>query len=155
MTVTQRCRASGLRRVRVSTTVAVVASALLGLGGCADGSAEAEADEPYAIESIDGDGTRIRIEHEAVEQLGISTTVLGAPANGLDALPYTALLYGPDGATYVYTSPEDDTFDRHSVTVDHVEGGTAYVSEGPAEGTPVVTQGGAELTGMEFGLEDE
>lgn len=150
--ITARCRPSGLRRVLTTVTVA---SALLGLGGCADGASEEAADEPYAIESTDGDGTRIRLEHEAVEQLGISTTLLAAPANGLDMLPYAALLYGPDGATYVYTSPADDTFDRHSVTVDHVEGGTVYLSEGPAEGTPVVTQGGAELTGMEFGLEDE
>lgn len=154
--ITLRGHADGVRRR--SATLVVAAGALLGLAvltGCADGAEEEEADEPYDIESIDEDGTRIRLEHEAVEQLGISTTVLALPVGGLGVLPYAALLYGPDGATYVYTSAEDDTYDRYSVTVHHVEGDEVYLSEGPAQGTSVVTQGGAELTGMEFGLEDE
>lgn len=144
-------------RLRAALCAGGVLAAAALLSGCTGSAAAEEAQEPYELSTTDdGEGTRIHLEHDAVEQLGISTTVLAAGAvRGLQILPYAALLYGPDGATYVYTSPADDTFDRFPVTVHHVEGSTVYLSEGPAEGTPVVTQGGAELTGMEFGLEDE
>jgi hypothetical protein len=60
------------------------------------------------------------------------------------------VIYGAHGESWVYTSPEALTFVRHPVTVDYVEGDTAYLSDGPAGGTEVATVGVPELYGAEF-----
>jgi hypothetical protein len=132
---------------------ALVLSALAACGP-QHGEAEEEA-EPVAIETVPGtELTRLVVEPEAVEALGITTADV-ADAAGTRELPSAALLYGPDGSPFVYVRSDEDTFDRRPVTVDHVDGDRAVLREGPDAGTPVVTQGAAELVGMEFGLEDE
>jgi hypothetical protein len=67
-------------------------------------------------------------------------------------VPFTALLYGVHGETWVYTNPEPLTFVRAPVTVDYIEDGQAFLSEGPSVGTEVVTVGGSLLYGAETGV---
>lgn len=67
-------------------------------------------------------------------------------------VPYSALLYDPNGNTWVYKLSEPLTFVRHQVGVDHIEGDMAVLSDGPATGTSVVTVGAAELYGAELGI---
>jgi hypothetical protein len=87
--------------------------------------------------------------------LGIRTEpVTAASTPGLQLVPLAAVLYGPDGTTFVYTHIGDG-YQRHELTVDHIDGSWAVVVNGPGVGTPVVTQAAAELAGMQFGLEDE
>lgn len=64
-------------------------------------------------------------------------------------VPYSAVLYDPQGKTWVYTSPEPLTFVRQPIVVDFIEGDRAVLKEGPAVGTEVVTAGAAELFGVE------
>ncbi len=67
-------------------------------------------------------------------------------------VPYSAVLYDAKGATFVYTNPEGRAYVRHPVTVDRIDGPTALLSAGPPVGTWVVTIGGSELLGIEFGV---
>ena len=142
------------RRRRVLAALPIVLVVVAGCGA-SEGAAEDE-EEPYTLESQDDGASRLTVEAEAVDWLGIKSEPTRASASGLDLdVPTAALLYAPDGSTFVYIQAEEHTYDRHAVTVDHIGGQWTTVHDGPEPGTPVVTQGGAELTGMEFGLEDE
>lgn len=70
------------------------------------------------------------------------------------SVPYQAVLYDNEGATWVYTSPEALVFVRAPVKVDYVEGDLAILGEGPPPGTRVVTVGVTELYGAEFGVDE-
>lgn len=115
--------------------------------------------EPFTAVPIAGSKlVQLRLEPAAVQTLGIRTATVGVVPGSTGptlSFPSAALMYGPDGASFVYVSPAANTYARHAVTVDHVDGDDAVVREGPEQGTTVVTQGAAELMGMEFGLEDE
>ena len=67
-------------------------------------------------------------------------------------IPYAALLYDANGATWTYTSPEARVFERAPVTVDFIKGDRVVLTEGPSAGTKVVTVGAQELLGAEFGV---
>ena len=77
------------------------------------------------------------------------------PASGAAsiAIPYAAVLYDPDGATFTYTSPEPLVFVRQDITIDRIDGDLAYLTEGPPSGTAVVVVGAAELFGTELGVD--
>ena len=67
-------------------------------------------------------------------------------------IPYSAVLYDARGRSWVYTNPEPLVFVRHPIRIDTIEGDNVLLTEGPAAGTAVVTVGGAELFGTEFGV---
>ncbi len=90
---------------------------------------------------------------EAAKRLDIQTAaVREEQVNGTQrrVIPYAAVLYDTQGDTWVYTSPEPLTFVRHPITVDHIDGDKAVLSDGPPSGTAVVTVGAAELYGSEI-----
>ena len=66
-------------------------------------------------------------------------------------VPYAAILYDINGGTWVYENSEPHVFTRRRVAVESISGDAACLSEGPAPGTAVVTDGAAELFGTEFG----
>jgi len=70
-------------------------------------------------------------------------------------VPYDAVVYGPNGETWVFVSTEPLTFFRYPVNIEYIEGDLAVLSEGPAAGTEVVTVGAAELFGSELEFEEE
>jgi hypothetical protein len=67
-------------------------------------------------------------------------------------MPYAALLYLPDGTTITYTNPDGHSYVREQVTVESIRDDQAVLTAGPPAGTKVVTTGGAELWGAEFGI---
>ena len=108
--------------------------------------------KPYKLEEVSGsDFKKVKLTERAVERLGLQVV----PA-GENTVPYAAIVYGNHGEEWVYTNPEPTLFIREEVKVDYIkgtlEGGTAYLLEGPAAGTLVVTAGAAELWGTEFGV---
>jgi len=140
--------------------VAALVVAGLGLSGCAEASeAETARHEPAKVESIAGSElSRLTLEERAVQRLGIATAqvqnmaaVPGKPQQTV--VPYSAVLYDPTGATWVYTNPESRVFVREAITVDAIRGDRALLSKGPAAGTAVVTVGAAELFGAELGVD--
>jgi hypothetical protein len=65
------------------------------------------------------------------------------------AVPYSAIIYDRNGQTWVFTNPEPNVFVRARIDVDFIDGRRAYLKEGPALDTKVVTAGAAELMGVE------
>ena len=70
-------------------------------------------------------------------------------------VPYAAVLYGLNGETWVYTSPEPLVFVRQPITVGDMEGDVGVLLDGPPVGTEVVAAGAAELFGVESGLDED
>jgi multidrug efflux pump subunit AcrA (membrane-fusion protein) len=71
-------------------------------------------------------------------------------------IPAAAILYDIYGGTWVYVqaSKADDgstKFIRNRVLLEWIDGDQAIISQGPAIGSLVVTDGAAELFGTEFG----
>ena len=106
------------------------------------------ANGPAKVEAIEGtEFSRLTLTEKAAQRLDIQVAEVAD-----NTVPYAAVLYGLDGETFVYTNLEPLTYVRAPIVVDHIEGDLAVLVEGPPSGTPVVTVGGAELIGIEFGL---
>jgi hypothetical protein len=148
---------------RWTAIAALVAS--LGLGGCGRAgtpAAAVEDDQPATVESIDGsDVKRLRLTERAAQRVGIQTVAVTAAPRGsaqgaaMTVVPYSAVLYHPDGTTWVFTVPEPLAYVRSKVVVATVTGanGTeALLTDGPPVGTLVVSVGVIELWGTELGV---
>ncbi len=85
-------------------------------------------------------------------QIGVRTEPVRQSGKFL-VLPYDALLYGADGTTFVYTSPEALTFLYEEITLEKIVGEQIYFSKGPAVGTQVVTHAVAQVHGADIQLE--
>jgi hypothetical protein len=109
--------------------------------------------EPATIESIEGTGLyRMTLTDRAAERVGLETTsVAEQQVDGKiqRTIPYSAVIYDADGGTWAYTTDEHLTFVRDEISVERIDGDTAYLSDGPAAGTEVVKVGAAELVGLE------
>jgi hypothetical protein len=129
------------------------------LSGCARNSeAVSEKIEPATVEPMEGTGlNRIVLTAKAVERIGIETgevSDLVVPGSDVPrkVVPYAAVIYNTKGETLVYSQEEPLVFIRHPVTVDRIAGDVAFLFDGPQSGTKVVTVGGSELFGIEFGI---
>ena len=125
----------------------------LALSGCADKSSESEQKGPATLVERGEDKAPqiVLTDKKAAERVGIEFVPIVDEA-GAKVIPYSAVVYDPDGKTWVYTSPKALTFERTSITVASIAGDKATLSAGPATGTEVVTVGGAELLGVEAGI---
>ena len=70
-------------------------------------------------------------------------------------IPYSAVIYDVTGQTWVYTTTDGLSFLRTPVDVDYIEAGQAFLKDGPASGSKVVTSGAEELYGSETEFEEE
>jgi hypothetical protein len=138
----------------------VLLAATLGLGGCdrvtGVAGAGGEAQPPVVVEQVAGsDVARLTLSDRAVERLGITTVPVASVGSASLEVPYSAVVYDPDGAAWVYTNPEPRTYVRAAITIASVEGDRVTLSAGPTPGTPVVTVGAPELVGAEAGISGE
>ena len=67
-------------------------------------------------------------------------------------VPHGALLHDIHGGTWVYVKSGDHVYSRRRVEVQDVVNNLALLTRGPEVNTPVVTNGAAELYGVEFGV---
>jgi hypothetical protein len=120
-------------------------------------SACATVEEPSASETGGSEINKLGqvvLETEAETNLDIQTAPVRKAARGSQlVVPYAAVVYGADGETWTYMSPEPQTFERAPILIDRIDGGKAFLSEGPRPGTQVVTQGAPELLGVEIGID--
>jgi hypothetical protein len=108
------------------------------------------------LQPIPGTGLeRITLTPIAAYRIGIQTAPVARAGAGLERIPYAAVMYSPDGSTYVYSSPSHLTFVRAPIAIARIAGGVAYLRGGPPPGTQVVTVGSDELLGTEEGVQDE
>jgi hypothetical protein len=106
--------------------------------------------EPATVEPIEGSNVaRLTVTASAAERLDLQTAPVEV-RQGRTAIPAGAVLYGPRGREWVYTSPQPLVFVRASISVDRFEGDVAVLSAGPPPGTQVATVAVAELYGIEF-----
>ena len=108
------------------------------------------------LQPIPGTGLeRITLSPIAAYRIGIKTAPVERAAASLERIPYAAVMYSPDGSTYVYSSPSHLTFVRAPIAIARIAGEAAYLRDGPPPGTQVVTVGSDELLGTEEGVQDE
>ena len=137
--------------------IGVVAAAGLGLAGCTTASIALpaiEIESPSHVEPIEGSElSRVTLSERAAQRLGIETTQMSSEeidGTPRQVIPYGAVIYDTKGATWAYTSTEPLTFVRQPITIAAIDGDRVVLSEGPADGTVVVSIGAAELYGTEY-----
>src|SRR5829696_5164476 len=109
---------------------ALLALAALALTGCSESAigGEGEGDAAATIEEVEGrDLVRVTLAPGAAERLGVEMGVVRQVPDGGTAVPYAAVVYDPDGDTWVYTSPKDRTFVREPITVTSISGEEAFL----------------------------
>lgn len=139
--------------------VALIVSSLH-LAACGQApEAAIEESQPIQLAPADGDNPRsATLTEEAARRLDIQTAeVRDMEVNGAQqkVVPYAAVIYDTEGATWVYLNTEPLTFIRHPITVTDIEGDQALLADGPPSGSAIVTVGATELFGAEFEFEEE
>jgi hypothetical protein len=149
------------RRARWLIAVAVVTAGLVAFGvykGTEGGSAAAgstpDGAQPAAIEPFGRSGVnRVVLTEQAAERLGIQTAPARKALVGRrlrTVIPYSALIYGPNGEAWTYTKLASFTFVRRRIRIGAIDGDNAVTSSGVRPGAQVVTVGGEELFGSEI-----
>ena len=137
---------------------AAVSVGCMQLAACGRAAHTDHHEAPAKVEKVDGSEIkRVTLTAKAVERLDLRTVEIREEKVARSdtprrVVPYSALIYDAQGATWVYTSPQPMTFVRHKVEVDYIEGVNAVLSDGPAAGTLVASVGVAELYGTEFAV---
>jgi hypothetical protein len=124
----------------------------LPLAGCSEVESEsATGYEPAKLEHVKGHGDlqRVTFTAEGARRVGLRTARVRRSAKHT-VVPYAALLYDPEGKTYVYTSPTSLVYLRAEVQVQRIAGDRVLLSDGPPAGTEVVTVGATEVYGTEL-----
>jgi hypothetical protein len=128
-----------------------LAVAALALGGCNSASTSAPKVEAITIEEQESGLKILTLSEKAAERLGVVTAPVAASGSSM-TIPYAAVVYDSQGATWAYVNSQPLVYMREAITVEEIDGDVARLSAGPASGTPVVTTGAAELYGAEIGV---
>jgi hypothetical protein len=128
-----------------------LAVAALALGGCNSASTSAPKVEAITIEEQDSGLKILTLSEKAAERLGVVTAPVAGSGSSM-TIPYAAVVYDAEGATWAYVNSQPLVYMREAITVEEIDGDVARLSAGPASGTPVVTTGAAELYGAEIGV---
>lgn len=142
----------------VLTLIALVALLLLLLYRSTRTSNTPVITPPAKVESVLGTKFQhVTLSAKAAERLGIETVLVREEwvvrSGGVRrVVPYASVIYGLQGETWVYISPEPPVFVRYLINIDYIDGGLAILLEGPPPGTSVVTVGVAELYGADTGI---
>lgn len=138
---------------------ALAVAAGLGLSGCggsAQGAAPAPVEQPASLaEGHEGEPGTVTLSENAEKRLGLRTAAVSAAAGGSLTVPYGAVVYEPDGSSWAYVQTSPRHFQRQRIAIVGITGDTVTLSSGPSAGTAVVVQGGAELVGVETGIDGE
>jgi multidrug efflux pump subunit AcrA (membrane-fusion protein) len=70
-------------------------------------------------------------------------------------MPFAALLYSPEGATWTFVNDKSLTYTRQRIEVGAIVGDKVVITKGLAPGTQVVTIGAPLLFGAEHEFEEE
>lgn len=128
-----------------SSVRVVLALGAAALAGCTEVESESETGyEPSKLRK-----THVEFTPEGAKRTGLRTEAAERTGRRV-SVPYAALLYDPEGKTYVYTSPKELHYVKAEVRVARVESGRVVLARGPPAGTRVVTTGAAEVYGTEL-----
>jgi hypothetical protein len=128
-----------------SSVRVVLALGAAALAGCTEVESESETGyEPSKLRK-----THVEFTPEGAKRTGLRTEAVERTSRRV-SVPYAALLYDPEGKTYVYTSPKELHYVKTEVLVARVESGRVVLARGPPQGPRVVTTGAAEVYGTEL-----
>jgi hypothetical protein len=147
---------AAMNRARPYGIASLFMAAALGLAGCQTSASGSEAEDAIAaaasVEEDPGGGpSKLTLTPEALERLRLETTPVQGSAGAL-VVPYAAVIYDADGATWTFVELEEGSFQREAITIVSVDGDNVVLSSGPQPGTEVVTVAAAELVGVEAGI---
>jgi hypothetical protein len=129
--------------------VAVLAGALVA-AGCQEVPSTKVDSEPFKLEKIEGtDIQRVVLTATVASKIDVQTALVRARGKER-VIPHAALIYNPEGGSYVYTVPKPLNYVRAPVTLRRAVGENAILAKGPPGGTRVVTTGAAELLATEY-----
>jgi hypothetical protein len=114
--------------------------------------APVEGSEHGGVTMTDRAMRRLEVGTTAVAKDLVPSTLRSAGWVARKIVPYSSLIYDPQGGVWVYTNPTPRTFVRHRVAVYAIVGDQAFLEEGPPVGTEVVALGAAEVYGTELAL---
>jgi hypothetical protein len=145
-----------LRSPAATVAVALIAmTSLLMNAAVADSPAAPHPETEVIIKRLGFGISQITLPAKAVKRLDIRTAEIRVDASGRKIAPYSSIIYDLDGDAWVYTEPAPLSYVREPVVVELVKEDDAYLEEGPAAGTKVVTMGVPELYGTEVGVNGE
>jgi hypothetical protein len=139
-----------MKRIGTWFLVTLVVGALA-VAGCGGSNSPTEAEPAITIEEQDNGLSKLILSEHAAQRLGVAT----APVEDQGAqktVPYAAVIYDAQGATWAYAVSDTLTYQRAPITIDEIAGDQAILSDGPDAGTEVVIIGAAELYGAETGV---
>ena len=140
-------------------SLVLIAAGVVSLSACSEASSgydyeTASHHQPAELEPIKGtDVQRVIFDAEAAERVNLQTAPIRQDGRK-EIMPYAALIYDAEGDAYAYTAPEPLTYVRQQIDIDHYDGESVVLSDGPPVGTEVVTVGVDEVYGTEFEVEE-
>jgi hypothetical protein len=147
-----------MTRRRAAALASLLVAGGIGLAGCAPAEGASPAtpvDEVATLEEgTDGGPGTVHLSQAAVDRLDLRTTAVTS-ADGVLVIPYGAVVYEPDGSSWAYVQTADRTYQRQAIAIAGISGDTAALTSGPPAGALVVSQGAAELVGVETGIDGE
>ena len=142
------------RAVRLGGLLATLAT-LASSAGCARHPGDSPPAPPAVLDRAPGAALpTVKLSRSGFDAVRVQTEPVRAASGGV-VIPTTAVVYSPDGAAWTYVAVGPRAYLRHAIVVDRVVGGEAFLSSGPAAGTPVVVTGAPELLGTEYGVGEE
>lgn len=146
------------RRLAVPAAIAIAATvAALGIAGCGRSAEPPAQVGPARLVPTGAGGTpSVVLSQAGAGRIGLTTGQAGlgrlGSYAGMTIVPYSALLYEPDGQAVVYAVTGRLTYTLRFVIVRGINGNDVLVSAGLAPGTQIVTTGGEELLGVQNGV---
>jgi multidrug efflux pump subunit AcrA (membrane-fusion protein) len=109
---------------------------------------EKNPDQPTVITLTEDAQKRVDVHTAPVETAEIA-------GKQQTAMPFAALLYSPDGATWTFINDKPLSYTRQRIEVGPIVGDKVVITKGLAVGTQVVTIGSSLLYGAEHEFEEE
>jgi hypothetical protein len=150
--------------MRGAAAAAATLALLAGTAACSSSTAsEPEAQPPATVETPEAGGAaKVTLTDDAIRRIDLRTTpvrhaqvAVGGRSTSSIVVPYSAVIYQGDGSSWAYAEVAPRVFVREPLTVAAVQGDTAVLSKGPADGTKVVTVGASLLVGAEAQIAGE
>ena len=135
-----------------SRNAALIIIAVAALAGCGRTSSAAGPPPPAHLTAGHHGVVSVVLTPLGAQRVGIQTAVAASASRGRQAVvPYSALLYQPDGDSVIYAVTGPLTYTLVPVAVVSIQGNQVYLT-GVPPGTAVVTVGGEELLGVQDGV---
>jgi hypothetical protein len=134
------------------STALLIIIAAAALAGCGTTVVVVGPPPPAHVTAGHNGAVSVALTPLGAQQVGIQTAVAASASGGGQAVvPYSALLYQPDGDSVIYMVTGPLTYTLAPVAVVSIQGNQVYLT-GLAPGTSVVTVGGEELLGVQDGV---